>query len=489
MMKKSALLLSFLILSVLAMAQQAKKMDTQQLFERGFFMETVERNLDGAIEVYEVVVALKPQDRHLLARTYYQLAECWEKKGDKINAAEIYRELLRMFPDEKELVQNAKNHLSEQMSRNAPEHMAKILETNLTVDFADSPVAELFVFLRNRLGINIVLTSAYQTSTPQISISVSELKVSSLLRIVMDMTQGEFAFLHDALIVGKKQEIAEIRRREWSDTGNMPVGTQALEQTLKSTQCTLDLADVPVHQIIAFCRKTFNINMVVHPDVNARQISLHLTDISCLNALRLICIAHGDLAYGYKNDVVFLTSWSQYKKMVEESEKIFVPLVFRITYDVPPPQGYPACKAVFTAGDGTIRIMDVSPESQFRIVAGAYKLNFDLPGYFYGKPKDINIEKSFTLFSVEEKLLAAHRALSFELEDTSTGKLVTAEKILVNGKMVTFKDTFKPGTTLDVTIECKGYAAYQGKIALEPGKGPFVIKVSLQKTKDTEEGK
>lgn len=484
MVKTNLLLLSCCFLSLLAMAQQAKEVDVQQLFEKGFFMETVERNLDGAIRVYEAVVALNPQDQHLLALTNYQLAGCWEKKGNKKKADAMYRELVSKFPDEKELIQNVKKHLSEPRSVNTPEQMAQMFETIVSVDFEEAPVVDFFDFLRNRLNIDIVLTSEYQTDTPPLSISVSELKIINLLHLVLDMTQGDFALLHGALIIGQKHEIAEIRHREWPDVGNVASPAQIVEQKLKSTQCSMDFSGTPVHQVIAFCKQTFNINIVVYPKIENRLMSFRVTDTSCLNALRLICIVHGDLAYGYKDGVVFFASCSQYTKMTEENKKSFVPLAFRITYDVPPPQGYPACKAYFVDGSGVVRMMDVSPESQFQIVPGAYKLNFDLPGYFYGKSKDINIEKTSPLFVIEEKLFVVPRNLSFELEDTSTGELVSADKILVNGKIVMPKDTFKPGTTLDITIECKDYKTYNGQIALQPGKGPFVIKASLQKKKN-----
>jgi hypothetical protein len=452
------------------------------LFEKGFCLETVERNLDGAIQIYEAVLARKPQDQHLAARTYYRLAECFRKKGEKDRAAEIHGKLLKMFPDEKELVEKIQQYRLEQRSRNTPEEITKLLEATVSVEFSETPVQEFFGFLRNRSDMNIVLTAGYQANTRPIDIAVDNLKAIALLRIVMEMTQGDFVILPGALLVGGKEEIAEFKHREWPDVQSMPAWAQAMEQKLKETECSMEFVDSPLTDVIRKWSKINSMNMVLHPLAVNRKISIQLMNISSLNALRLLCLYHGDLVYVYKENVLFLMPWSLYKKGLEEADKLMVPIIFRIKYDVPPPQGYPGCKALFMS-DGHVIVMDASDASRFRIAAGSYKLNFELPGYFYGRPKSIQIEKSTETYLVEEKLLAIARAIVFDVEDTSTGQFVPAEKLFVNGKSVGDQDTFKPGTALDVTIEFKDYETFQGKITLEPGKGPFGIKASLQKKK------
>lgn len=467
-------------------AQEGKEVDLERLFEKAYFLETVERNLDGAISVYEALLALRPQDQRLIARTSYQLAQCFEKQGHKVKAKTYYRRLVENFPQEKELGEAAKRYLGQQNYSNAQERIAKTLEGTLSLDFSEAPMLDIIGFLRQRLQLNFVVTQAYlKTAAAPVDIRLMEAKMSSVLQVLTDMREGNFAVLHGAIVIGTRQEIAASKDHPWPDVTHLPTWAQSLEQKLKDQQCSMEFSEAPLGDVVRNWSKTFNVNIVTHPQVSDHSlVSLHLMDTSALDALRILCLYHGNLIYDYKAEgVLTLLPLSEYHKNLDAAGKKELVLIdFRLKYDVPPPRRYPECRALFIDDKGIVRMLDVEVPPRLRIASGSYKLKLQQPGYFE-LTKDVTIEPSAS-FVIEETLMAIPRPLAFDVIDAGSNKPIEVEKMFVAGKLASHQDSFKPGIPLEVMMEFKDYDTYRDKITIEPGKGPFVIRAMLKK-KDT----
>ena len=464
---------------ILLQAQEVKEMDYATLFEKGFFLESVERNPEGAIKIYQAILVLKPADDHLLAKTYFRLAECYRKQGKKDQAALTYGQLRTLFPQEKELIQEADGYqTTEQNLSQAIDH---ILDTNkISMDFREAPMSEVLDFLMAKTKIDFVLSASVLRINPKVTLTVKALKLRSILNLLSGLYGTDFAVLYGVVVVGSKEEIKQYCLQKWPEWEELPAWAQEIEQKLKRTKCTLDFAATPLFPDLAgVVRKLGQINIIIHPQVQNQLITIRVTDACLENFLRLVCFYHGDLSYTYESQCLLILPSSLHKQTLQAKNKSqLVPVTFEIGHDVPPPAEYPAWRALFI--DPQTNVHRYINSNDRRIAPGKYVLKLEQPGY-YTIVRDINIKEGALDFIINDQLIAQPRQLAFNLLDEKTGALVRAHQILINGKPVSYRDVFKPGSILKVTVHFKEYSTFQSKVRIIPGKGPFVIKVSLSK--------
>src|SRR5215510_15893522 len=98
MTKKAFLpcLLVMLTLSVRVMAQQAP-----DLYQRGIVQEHAAGHLEDAIALYLQAARAAGADRALAARAFMRAAGCYEKLGHQNDAANVYAEVLRAYPEQR----------------------------------------------------------------------------------------------------------------------------------------------------------------------------------------------------------------------------------------------------------------------------------------------------------------------------------------------------------------------------------------------------
>jgi len=150
-------------------------------------------------------------------------------------------------------------------------------------------------------------------------------------------------------------------------------------------------------------------------------------------------------------------------------------LKININHDIePPPTLEPfVVSLVDKAGTAARTVSDGN-----RIKPGSYFLDITRPGYNGGPRQDIYIKPSERPYLIERNLIAEPRQLSFDMLDEA-GILRQAKEILVNGKKVEFKDTFLPGTELEMIAKFKDFKTVQKRTKIIPGKGPFIEKMPL----------
>jgi len=82
-----------------------------ELLEKGIYAEETKGDVDGAITIYQQLVAEAIANQSVGAQAEYRLALCLLKKNRLPEANAAFEKLIHDFPDEKELVVKAREHL------------------------------------------------------------------------------------------------------------------------------------------------------------------------------------------------------------------------------------------------------------------------------------------------------------------------------------------------------------------------------------------
>jgi len=82
------------------------------LLQEGLYAEEIEGDLDGAIKIYEQVLAKAKDVEQAAAQATYRIGICFLKKGDKAKAAEHFQSIVREYPENEQLVARAKEQLN-----------------------------------------------------------------------------------------------------------------------------------------------------------------------------------------------------------------------------------------------------------------------------------------------------------------------------------------------------------------------------------------
>ena len=159
------------------------------------------------------------------------------------------------------------------------------------------------------------------------------------------------------------------------------------------------------------------------------------------------------------------------EKMLSKDVKIHID----ISYDVAPPKLlHPYKVSLIDKESGIARFV----EHGKHVKPGEYYLMVQRPGYSFGIRKEIEIVPSEKIYYVKEKLFANSRNLAFGLEDPNSH--VFPYKIIdfVTRKEITFKDTYKPGTWVDLIVKYKRHKTTRVRFRMTAGEGPFVPDVN-----------
>jgi hypothetical protein len=81
------------------------------LLEEGIYSEETKGDLDGAIKIYQEIVADNKAGQTVAAQAQFRLAVCLQKKRDHSGATAAFEKLIKDYPDEKELVAAARQYL------------------------------------------------------------------------------------------------------------------------------------------------------------------------------------------------------------------------------------------------------------------------------------------------------------------------------------------------------------------------------------------
>lgn len=109
-------MLKYAMLSLLAIAMPgaptaAGDESPSELLEKGIYTEQTVGDLDAAMAIYRQIIAEEKENRPFAARAQLRLGLCQLKKGDKAEATKTFEDLVERFPDQKDEVAQAREHL------------------------------------------------------------------------------------------------------------------------------------------------------------------------------------------------------------------------------------------------------------------------------------------------------------------------------------------------------------------------------------------
>lgn len=93
------------------LATQAASASPSELLEKGIYAEETKGDLDAAISIYQQLVGEAKAGQSLGAQAQFRLGQCLLKKNRVIDAQSAFEKLIRDFPNEKELIAKAREHL------------------------------------------------------------------------------------------------------------------------------------------------------------------------------------------------------------------------------------------------------------------------------------------------------------------------------------------------------------------------------------------
>ncbi|HLB73395.1 MAG TPA: HEAT repeat domain-containing protein [Sedimentisphaerales bacterium] len=111
-MKTLTITIISLLLIVIAFMTPALAGPASVLLQEGLYAEEIEGDLDGAIKIYEQVLAEAKDVEQTAAQATYRIGLCHLKKGDKTKAASYFQSILREYPDNEQLNARAKEQLN-----------------------------------------------------------------------------------------------------------------------------------------------------------------------------------------------------------------------------------------------------------------------------------------------------------------------------------------------------------------------------------------
>jgi uncharacterized protein len=100
-----------LLALLLAAGSPALAQSASELLQKGIYTQETLGDLDGAIKIYKQLLAQAKGARVYAAQAQYRLARCYLAKGQSAEAVEAFKELIRDYPEQKELVAKARENV------------------------------------------------------------------------------------------------------------------------------------------------------------------------------------------------------------------------------------------------------------------------------------------------------------------------------------------------------------------------------------------
>ncbi|WP_372369230.1 PEGA domain-containing protein [Candidatus Uabimicrobium sp. HlEnr_7] len=242
-------------------------------------------------------------------------------------------------------------------------------------------------------------------------------------------------------------------------------------------------------------RRRLNVDLTY--DVEPPQsLSLHKIRLRSLNDTEYREVKAGDMiipgeyqvqiekeAYELYNGRAVIVPDDRSYKLAAELIAKYVQILVEIKYDIEPGDEAKALggyEVTFISEDGIGR----SVQHGNRIKPGNHKLEITRPGYDFRESKKVlRIRPSEQPYWIRETLNAKPRSLSFGIFDAKQNEIVEATQVLVNGTIANPNTKFDAGVKYGFIARFKEYKTVDNSVTIEPGEGPFAIKVDLTKYK------
>lgn len=111
---------ALVVLASCLMAGPAAAATASELLQKAIYTEETVGNLEEAMKLYEQVIAEGKTAQAAAAQAQFRLALCFQKKGQDAEAKAAFEAVVKNFPNETELVAEARKHLATELKLLAP---------------------------------------------------------------------------------------------------------------------------------------------------------------------------------------------------------------------------------------------------------------------------------------------------------------------------------------------------------------------------------
>lgn len=198
--------------------------------------------------------------------------------------------------------------------RNADRTLAKLGE-RISLDFADTPVTDAVAFLHDVSGINMMLDpSAVDGEGPAITLKCESMRLGDALDIILDAAGLDYV-ARDALFISDSKGLDDAPTYGWPrEAPGAADGDQRAELTAKLVdKMSLDFAQTPIEDVIAFLHDVSGINMMLDPVLSSRSykdsrpITFRIDGVTLRTALGLVAYL-SDLRLFCHHGILYFTS-------------------------------------------------------------------------------------------------------------------------------------------------------------------------------------
>ena len=108
---------ALIIVAAASVCAAAWGQSSSVLLEKGIYTEETTGDLDGAIKIYQKIIASDKATRPYVAQAYYRLGMCYLKRGQSKEAIAAFEKLVADFPEQGKLIGQARKHITEATHR------------------------------------------------------------------------------------------------------------------------------------------------------------------------------------------------------------------------------------------------------------------------------------------------------------------------------------------------------------------------------------
>ncbi|MCU0723497.1 MAG: hypothetical protein MUC63_07770 [Planctomycetes bacterium] len=265
----------------------AAEPDLQSEFEKGFYKEQAERDLEAAVAIYAGVAARQEEGKKIAAKALVRMGICLGKLGRTDEARKALERVAAEFKDQKEAADEAQKALADLLpSKAAPaaqapetpgQRLRKALASTITLDFPEATLSDMLAFLAESKGINVVLDPGARSGMEPVmaSLSVRSIPVAEALSLLARLKGLDWAVLHGVVYVADPRALALFKAFSWigeEDDPAEPESPRVLEirEALAKKFYSYDVMNKPLERCVSVLQDKLGFSILFSVEVAGR---------------------------------------------------------------------------------------------------------------------------------------------------------------------------------------------------------------------------
>jgi type II secretory pathway component GspD/PulD (secretin) len=148
-------------------------------------------------------------------------------------------------------------------------HVNAQLERNVSFDFTNTPLKDVAAFLATMTDTTVILDPKVATGNEPVTLNVKDMQVWRALKWIVRLVNLEYSVENGAIFLSTKKRILEgaIKTPKLS-------GTKVKEKFERKV--SVEFADTALENVMAFLGGLADMNVLVQPDVEPKQLKIDL---------------------------------------------------------------------------------------------------------------------------------------------------------------------------------------------------------------------